>query len=95
MVDSRCLLKRLLHFSSGPSVNKAVLLELQKKKAMEMEQRNKAVYNNTGFERNENHIGSEPDNATTQPSAAPAEPEKQAQDTSSMEQRGGHQLYPE
>ncbi|XP_026801631.3 NPC1-like intracellular cholesterol transporter 1 [Pangasianodon hypophthalmus] len=64
----------------GPSVNKAVLLELQNKKAMEMEQRNKAVYDNGGFERNENHIVSEPAYATTLPNAAPALPEQLEQE---------------
>lgn len=61
-------------------MNKAVLLEQQKKKAMEMEQRNKVVYDNGGFERNENHNASEPDYATTPPSASPAVPEKLEQE---------------
>lgn len=32
-----------------------------------MEQRNKAVYKNDGFDTNENHAGSEPNNATKVP----------------------------
>ncbi|XP_072538578.1 NPC1-like intracellular cholesterol transporter 1 [Salminus brasiliensis] len=48
----------------GPPVNKAVLLELQKKKAKETEYRNKALYDNMSFENNENGISLE----TTTPS---------------------------
>ncbi|KAF7694921.1 NPC1-like intracellular cholesterol transporter 1 [Silurus meridionalis] len=47
----------------GPSTNKALLLELQKKKDMEMEQRNKAVYENGGFERNDNATTPDPSTA--------------------------------
>ncbi|KAF4070427.1 hypothetical protein AMELA_G00285310 [Ameiurus melas] len=60
----------------GPSVNKALLLEMQKKKAMEMEQRNRAVYDNGGFERNENHISPETENSTTPHNGAPVGLEK-------------------
>ncbi|GAA6085286.1 NPC1-like intracellular cholesterol transporter 1 [Tachysurus ichikawai] len=63
----------------GPSVNKALLLELQNKKAIELVQCNKAVYDNGGFERTENHVSSEPDYATTQPDTAPPAPETQEQ----------------
>lgn len=65
-------MKYLPHYSSGPPVNKAMLLEQQKKKAMEMEQRRKAVYENNGFERNENHTSSKPENAITMPVATTA-----------------------
>lgn len=53
-----------------------MLLELQKKKAMETELQNKVVYVNGSFEKNENHVGSETEYATTQPVAASAEPEQ-------------------
>lgn len=65
----------------GPSVNKALLLELQKEKAMEMKQHNKAVYDNAAFERSENHVGSESDYTPTPPYADPEVPEKTKQAT--------------
>ncbi|KAK3540401.1 hypothetical protein QTP70_030416 [Hemibagrus guttatus] len=63
----------------GPSVNKALLLELQKEKAIELAQRNKEVYDNGGFERTENHITSEHDYTTTLPDTNPPALEKPEQ----------------
>ncbi|TSO88083.1 Niemann-Pick C1-like protein 1 [Bagarius yarrelli] len=62
----------------GPSVNKALLLEMQNEKAMEMKRHNKTVYDNGGFERSENH---ESNYTATQPYAAPDVPEKLEQVT--------------
>lgn len=45
---------------------------------METELHNKVVYVNGSFEKNENHVGPETEYATTQPVAAPAEPEQAA-----------------
>lgn len=40
-----------------------------------MEQRNNEIHDNGGFEKNENHTGSQPDYTTTEPRAAPAVPQ--------------------
>ncbi|XP_058245455.1 NPC1-like intracellular cholesterol transporter 1 isoform X2 [Hemibagrus wyckioides] len=62
----------------GPSVNKALLLEQQKEKAIEMAQHNREVYDNGGFERTENHVSSEPHYATTLSDPNPPVPLEQA-----------------
>ncbi|XP_036434323.1 NPC1-like intracellular cholesterol transporter 1 [Colossoma macropomum] len=58
----------------GPPVNKAVLLELQKKKAKEMEYGSRAQYDNVSFENNENPISLQP-TVPSQNETVPQKPE--------------------
>lgn len=54
-VKPRAMTKSLCLFLSGPSVNKAVLLQLQQAKAKELEMRNnmRQVYDNLSYDDNE------------------------------------------